>query len=213
MIIRINSLFAFVLLLAFTSCGRKTITVEKTDELGFRTVYTVNAETELKEGQMQLFDDKGTLLETANYANDKLNGKRIIFADNGDSSIVETYVDGVFSGPYRSFHTGGQQVKLSGNYVDNVMSGLWYKYHLNGQLAEEVTFANNEENGPFKEWFENGNLAAEGSYLNGDNEHGRLRVYNEDGSLNRVMDCDEGVCRSVWREDYDTPPPPRQLPN
>lgn len=209
---KITSLLIFATLLATFACNRLS-TVEKTNDLGFRTVYTVDPKTEMKEGEMKQFDADGNLLEMANYKADQLDGIRVIFGDNADTSIVETYVAGKFAGSYQTYYPGGEQVKISGQYVDNTMSGPWLKYHPNGQLAEEVTFANNEENGPFREWFENGQLAAEGSYLNGDNEQGRLRVYNEDGSLNRVMDCDKGVCRSVWRDTYDTPPPARQLPN
>lgn len=189
------------------SCGRKGKMVEEIDGSGFRTVYTVNKETEQKEGLQMRYDAGGNLLEQANYQNGKIDGLRIIFDESGDTSVVETYTAGKFDGPYRTFHPGGNQVRFAGNYVDNSMTGTWRKYNPAGQMIEEVTFANNLENGPFREWFDNGKLAAEGSYLDGDNEDGRLRVYNEDGSLNRVMDCDMGACTSLWRDTDGIPLP------
>ena len=49
------------------------------------------------------------------------------------------------------------------------------------------------------EYFRNGNLKAEGSYLDGDNEHGLLKLYDETGRLIRKMECEQGVCRTFWR--------------
>lgn len=203
-------LFFTLTILLLAGCTPKGEVVEEVDELGYRTVYTIDPETKLKEGKLEQYDDQGQLTETAYYEDGELEGIRIIFAETGDTAIVENYRDGLFEGTYRTYYEGSKQIKNQGTYHDNRMSGSWYKYHSNGQMAEEVTFADNAENGPFKEWFEDGTLAAEGTYLNGDNEHGLLRVYNEDGSLNRLMDCDKGTCTSVWRDTYDTPPPARE---
>ena len=64
---------------------------------------------------------------------------------------------------------------------------------------EEVTFGDdNKENGPFREFHENGQLKTEGSYLDGDNEHGELKKYDENGELTETMDCQRGICRTVW---------------
>ena len=113
-----------------------------------------------------------------------------------------------------TFQAGLQYVNYGDDLIRRDVTGqdlgsfnLWRKYNPTGQMIEEVTFADNLENGPFREWFDNGQLAAEGSYLDGDNEDGRLRVYNEDGSLNRVMDCDMGACTSLWRDSDGIPLP------
>lgn len=201
------TLISCILLFLTFGCGRKGKMVEETDSIGFRTVYKLDKESQQKQGIQKRYDAEGNLVEEANYTNGKLEGLRIIFDENGDTSVVETYTAGKFDGPYRTYHPGGQQQRFTGNYVDNTMTGLWYKYNAAGQMIEEVTFADNLENGPFREWHDNGNLAAEGSYLEGDNEHGRLRIYNENGSLNRVMDCEKGICSSLWRESDGTPLP------
>ncbi|HHS96015.1 MAG TPA: hypothetical protein ENJ45_05440, partial [Phaeodactylibacter sp.] len=52
------------------------------------------------------------------------------------------------------------------------MQGTWKGYYESGALKEKVEFVDNEENGPFIEFYENGKLKAEGTYRNGDNEHG-----------------------------------------
>lgn len=205
------SLFLIGISLLALACSDKTKTLESVGVSGFRTIITVDAETELKNGPAKVLDASGKLIEEANYVDDKLDGIRVLYDESGDTTTIETYKAGQFDGYFKSFHSGGQKLKLIGLYVNNVMTGQWKKYYTNGQLQEVVTFANNEENGSFREWFEDGTLAAEGNYRNGDNEHGRLRIYNTNGSLNRVMNCDMGVCQAIWRDSFPTPPPAREL--
>ena len=61
----------------------------------------------------------------------------------------------------------------------------------------------NEENGPFKEYHLNGNLKAVGNYLNGPNEDGNLKVYDENGDLEREMECTAGICHSIFSRDSE----------
>jgi len=112
----------------------------------------------------------------------------------------ETYKRGTFSGPYRLFYPGGE-LKQSGKYRDNLMVGKWKGFYDNGQLKEVVQFENNEENGAFIEYHSNGKLKAEGSYLDGDYEHGELKLYDENGELERTMQCVKGRCSTTWSRD------------
>ena len=59
-------------------------------------------------------------------------------------------------------------------------------------------FVNNDENGPFREYYKNGNIKAEGTYINGPNEQGELKEYNEDGELIKIMSCTNGICNTIW---------------
>lgn len=90
---------------------------------------------------------------------------------------------------------------MESNYVKNEMIGKSRRFYKNGQLEEEVTFSNSNENGPFVEYYENGNLKAEGSYKGGDMEDGELKLYDENGVLERKMDCVVGRCTTIWRSE------------
>ena len=35
-------------------------------------------------------------------------------------------------------------------------------------------------------------------YLDGDNEHGELKLFDEQGVLTKKMNCDKGICRTSW---------------
>lgn len=145
----------------------------------------------------------GTMIEEAYYNNGNLDGLRILYYANQDTQIVETHVNGVFHGPYRSFYQGNR-IKLSGEYSENQMQGIWYKYYETGELMEEVTFVNSLENGPFTEYHKNGQISVQGNYLDGDNEDGELKFFTEEGIHFKTMNCKKGLCRTTWRLEEET---------
>lgn len=81
------------------------------------------------------------------------------------------------------------------------MDSIWVRYYETGQIKEEVTFRDNDENGPFTEYYANGNLKAEGFFKDGDNEHGLLKLYDEEGVLVKTMDCKNGICKTIWKKE------------
>lgn len=184
-------------ILAITACNSRLETVNTQDEYGYTEVYQRDKEDYGKEGVYERYNEKNIKVEEAVYRNDTLSGYRILYYENGDTQVVENYVDGHFDGVFQAYYENGQ-LEINGTYNDNTMDGPWKRYYQNGQLMEIVTFRNNEENGPFTEYHENGKLKAEGSYLNGDNEHGELKLYDESGELIRKMNCENGICRTVW---------------
>ncbi|MBX2870523.1 MAG: toxin-antitoxin system YwqK family antitoxin [Saprospiraceae bacterium] len=174
--------------------------VERTDAYDNIERYSRRVDNYAKEGQFMRIDPDGNMIELANYQNDTLQGPRIMFAENGDTIVLENYQNGIFDGEYRSYYEGNI-LELVGSYTANYMEGEWKRYYKNGQLMEVVGFSDNEENGPFIEYHENGNLKAEGFYRNGDHEHGLLKLYDEAGELEKTMNCENGICRTVWSKE------------
>ncbi|MDP4712339.1 MAG: toxin-antitoxin system YwqK family antitoxin [Saprospiraceae bacterium] len=189
--------FLFVWLLGCEN-GSNGRGVDYTNEQGVREVYFLDKVTQKKTGLYRKYNPDGILEEEAYYVDDTLHGSRVLYQVSGDTLIIESYRSGDFHGTFKAFYDNGA-LQLQGEYVDNVMWGVWEKYYKSGQLMEEVTFSGNEENGPFTEYHENGNLKAKGNYLNGDREHGVLYLYDEAGVLTRKMDCNEGICKTIWQ--------------
>ncbi|MGA0231494.1 MAG: toxin-antitoxin system YwqK family antitoxin, partial [Saprospiraceae bacterium] len=116
----------------------------------------------------------------------------------GQTQIIENYVAGHMHGNYEVYYESGLLL-LKQNFRMDTLEGISRKYYENGQLEEEVMFADNLENGPFKEYYENGLLHWEGQYLNGDNEFGLLKEYDDMGELIKKMMCDSlAICRTIW---------------
>jgi len=198
---KLYQIISLLFALAIVGCSPTIETIEvKDDDGNIVEKYERRIEDNKRHGLFQMFDENGKIVEMAIYKNDTLDGKRTMFFENGNPQYVENYVNGKFEDEYSSFYENGQ-VKLTGKYTNGAMNGEWKGYHENGQVKELVLFVENEENGPFVEYHPNGKIAAEGYYLNGDNEHGELKLYDENGELNKKMNCDKGICRTSWKRD------------
>ncbi len=182
---------------AFAGCQSGVEKVEAVDNYGYTEKYTRSKTDFAKQGLYEKFDSSGQIVESAHYANDTLDGFRVLYFENGDTQIVESHRMGQFDGPFRAYYENGV-LELEGQYLANEMTGQWKRYYDSGELMEVVTFAENAENGPFVEYYRNGNKKAEGTYRNGDNEHGLLKLYNETGEMVRTMNCEMGICRTMW---------------
>jgi antitoxin component YwqK of YwqJK toxin-antitoxin module len=197
--------FLLVLSLALFSC-KSNMTEVKDDNGNVIEKYEVNKDNK-KHGAYSAYNEAGKLTETATYNNDQLEGERKIYDANGNVEILENYKDNTTNGPYKVYYPNGN-VKFETVYTSGVLNGSAKSYTEDGKLKEEVTFSNNEENGPFKEYYDNGNIEWEGTYLNGDNEFGLLKNYDESGELVKKMMCDSmAICRTIWtKADGDITP-------
>lgn len=193
-------LFNILLLLVSLSCKNdKIIEIRNANGL-LTTRITVNGDTLMgKNGLYEYFDTLGNLIESKMYHDNKLDGTRKIY-EKGALYSIEQYVNDEFHGTYQVFYPNGQ-LKLEGNYVHNVLTGTLKTYYENQQIKEIVEMANNEENGPFVEFHISGTKKAEGTYLNGPNEHGLLQLFDSTGVLIRKMNCDHGICNTIWKRD------------
>jgi len=174
--------------------------VESRDEDGNLITYSKLVHSSAKEGIFRKMSPDSVLIEVANYHNDTLDGRRILFSMKGDTETIETYRKGKFEGPYLSYYQNGK-LAFTGLYQNNSMEGIWERFYESGQLMEKVTFSNNQENGPFVEYNENGSIKTEGTYVNGDNEDGELKMYDKNGMLIRKMQCDNGMCKTIWKKE------------
>ena len=155
-----------------------------------------------RQGSYQRVNPQGVIVEEAFFSNDTLHRQRVLYYPNGDTLTVEHYQNGSFEGPFRQYYENGT-LQLQGQFAESKAAGEWRQYYDSGELMEIVTFQDNLENGPFVEYYRNGNLKAEGAYLNGDNEQGPLNLYDENGTLIRKMNCEEGICRTIWSSESE----------
>jgi len=192
-------LLVYLLPFLLLSCGSRLKSVSEINDLGYKTTYSVDPETQLKEGLLKVYDANDKLYEEVNYLAGKINGTRTLYYPNGNKEVVENMLAGKYVGLFQSFYESGG-VKVEGNYENNIAIGKWKSFYESGKLKDVTNFENNEENGPFIEYYENGNLKAEGNYKDGDNEHGLLLLYDEQGQLEKKMDCNLGRCSTIWKK-------------
>ncbi len=198
---RLQLLLALCLLLA--ACASDVETVEVYNEYGERERFERRKRDYARHGLYQRFDRQGRLREEAHYRNDTLHGVRTLYYSNGQPEQVEHYEAGLHHGPVTLYFENGQK-HLEQTFVRGVLEGISTRWYPNGTLREKVMLHNNEENGPFTEWYENGRIKAQGTYLEGDNEHDTLRLYDTLGQLERLMWCQKGRCRTIWQRPSGT---------
>ncbi len=194
----IRKLIAFsILAISFISCKNDGFHIVEDEDGNILEKFEITKDS-IRNGTYQAFYEYGALLEECTYKMGKLEGVRKLYYPNGNIEIEEHYIDGKMNGEYKVFHESGPLELIQLYEMDN-LRGESLKYYENGQLAERVVFVNGEENGQFQEYHPNGELQWEGEYLNGDNEVGLLKEYNEEGELIKKMMCDSlSVCRTIW---------------
>lgn len=197
--ISIGFFFAFML---FGCTGTSDRIEERREDGTLIKLYYLNKDSLMEGNYTSYFEDGVRIYEQSNYINGELDGNRRIFNELGQLEIEEMYVHGILNDTLRIFYESGA-IKVKMPYKSGILEGLATKYYANGAIQEEVWFENNQENGPFREYHENGNLRWEGKYLNGENEFGELRNYNEQGELIKIMLCDSAaICRTTWTKNY-----------
>ena len=186
----------WLLPLLLVSCSNGKSIVETDPDLGYKTTFTIDAKSGMHDGPYAKTDSSGLVLEKGHFQQGKQHGIRELYYPDGKVKIRERYKQGKLDDLYEFyFPKGGHELK--GYYVNGAMYGIWKKYTEEGHLLEEVTMINNEEMGPFKEYHPNGNIQAEGTYLHGPNEDGRLKLYDESGQLQKEMLCYAGRCYTI----------------
>lgn len=178
----------------------------------FRVEYQVDTNTNKKHGLFKEFDvASGQLLAERTYNMDKIDGvEKLYFPDTPAVDGIMTYKDGKHHGEFSYFYRNGQ-LKQKGEFVDGTIEGLLIGYYEDGTPKEEITHVDGMTQGPFKEYNPNGTLKAEGEFTSKQDqenlEHGLLKLYDENGELNKKMICKQGQCCTIWTvEDGDVEP-------
>jgi antitoxin component YwqK of YwqJK toxin-antitoxin module len=181
------------------ACGNKKVEI-KYDSGKIKESYHVDKQGKHHGVYLSYFEN-GSLKEESNYQAGHLSGMRKLFFEDGKVEIEEVYnSEGQLQGTYKVYYPTGQ-LQLEKEYKDNVIIGKIKVYYLDGKLKEEVTMENNEENGPFTEYYQNGAVHWKGSYRNGDNEYGLLEEFDSTGVILKKMMCDTlAICRTFWKQ-------------
>ena len=197
-----NTLFRAILAVTILLAGcKEPLTKSEVDpDSHFKTTYTLRKEDQVYNGPYTKIDSAGVLIERGNFLSGKMHGIREILFPDGIVKVRERYIDGEMTDLYEYYYPNGKH-ELKGYYIDGAMYGPWMKYDDRGNLIEVVTMIENEEMGPFTEYFADGKIQAQGMYLHGPNEDGLLNLFNESGELYKTMLCDSGRCLTTWQKE------------
>lgn len=166
------------------------------------TYHVLKDDTSVMHGLYQTYNTEGIVIESYHLDMGQLSGSRELYDDSGQLILRETYKNGLFNGPYISYHPSGL-ISEEGVFEQNLMVGVWkYYYDSTGNaLKEEIQYTNNMENGPYKEYYSTGSLKAEGVYKD-ELDDGPFRSYHMNGQLMLEGTFSSGRREGLFRE-YD----------
>lgn len=148
-----------------------------------------------RNGYFKEYDEKGMLTDIAKYVNDerqeeapelvKLDVKTDYYP-NGRVKTVASYKGDVLEGIRRDYDTTGRVIS-SFTYDEGVV------------VAEGIIDDAGIKDGPWKEFYADGQLRAEGLYVAG-NRIGKWRFYHPDGSLEQEGNYNnQGNAEGLWK--------------
>ena len=178
-------IYLLIIAIVVLSGCSKVKKIESTYENGtIKESYSVQKDDPtLKHGIYQKFDENEKLIEVSNYENGKINNERQLFYPSGQLMVSEHYTNNVFNGTYTAYYESGNKME-EGVFEDNLMIGVWnYYYDLPEDIIkEEIRYIDNIENGAFKEYHKNGELKSEGTYKD-EYEDGPYKEFDNQGRL------------------------------
>jgi antitoxin component YwqK of YwqJK toxin-antitoxin module len=149
----------------------------------------------LRVGTWKYYFIDGEIEQIGDFANDKPEGTWRWYYPNKQLRLEENYEDGFEEGPSVEFDESGNEV-AKGNYVEGFKDGLW-TYHI-GNIKETGKYYEGEKQGLWvKKYIDNGNIAFEGEYLNGQ-ENGMHKEYHANGQPKRRGRYSLGVRDGLW---------------
>ena len=195
---KIIYLVCILLIVSVLACKSDHEKISIKEDDGVKVEYSQRIKDKQKDGEYNKYYASGEPFETSFFKNDSLEGERKIFYKNGTIKSIEHFHNGEYDGEFKAFFENGTTYQ-QGAYAKNAFQGELKTFYPNGTLKEMVTMADNEENGPFAEYYENGVLKAQGIYKDGAKEQGELKLYARDGQLGKIMDCNDGRCKTTWK--------------
>jgi antitoxin component YwqK of YwqJK toxin-antitoxin module len=149
---------------------------------------------DLRHGVFQFFDARGSVVRVVEFR----HGLEVLQAENrapvvelqeilredGTLSETITYVDGVKQGVSRRFDSSG-----------DVVGGSVFEQDV--LVAEGITRKDGRKNGPWKDYWPNGTLRAEGMYVE-DEREGDWVFYRESGEKEQQGSYMNGAVHGLW---------------
>ena len=145
------------------------------------------------------------------YRKGVVNGKFILYYQNGNIKQTGNYKKGVKNGKFIEYHDNGKLRHIE-FYKKDKLDGDWEYYYNTGKIREKRVYHRGTLKTTIKyEHFENGNLKSSESYMhkpksNGytsKKAHGPWKLYYENGNLRMESVYNDGIADGEWKHYYE----------
>jgi len=185
--------------------------------------YEENYKNGLKDGFFKTFDMEGNLLLIKKYIDDILQEDdpdvvkldiKIDYYESGNIKTVGSYKNNIPEGVRREYRIDGtiESAKIfrNGNITGEGIvdekgykQGKWKEYYETGELKAEGTYKNNEKTGLWKWYYINGKLEQTGNYEEAEKPNGEWKWYFENGKVFIEENFYKGKLDGFYKE-YDS---------
>lgn len=176
----------------------------------------------MKQGRWKFFYDNGKVKTEGTYRNDKRNGYFKEYDEKGNLTDVSKFVNDVREEApelvkldVRTDYYPDGKIKTVGSYIGDIPEGIRREYAENGEVTAAFTFSKGKiiaegiiddegvKDGPWKEFYPDGQLRSEGNYRNG-NRIGKWRFYHPNNNLEQEGNYNnQGNPGGTWKWYYD----------
>ncbi len=178
----------------------------------------------LKQGAWKQFYPTGVVKNEVTYSDDKMNGYYKEYSPSGSLMNTTKYVNGVVqkNAPelakldVRTEYYQGGIVKFTGTYKDGVAEGIHRTFSPEGKVISAKVYADGvltgegildtigRQQGPWKEYHPNGQIKAQGEYLNS-KKIGDWIFYYSNGKIEQRGKYDKkGKAQGPWKWYYES---------
>lgn len=125
----------------------------------------------LLDGRYWVKDYKGRIVEDGNYTSGLRDGLWKTYFEDGIVRQQANYVDGEYEGEFISYHSNGM-TQIKGNYIEGNEDGSWRSFSDNGELEMIIKYQFGKRieeiriNGYFEDTFADGRTKSEYTYRN-----------------------------------------------
>jgi antitoxin component YwqK of YwqJK toxin-antitoxin module len=130
--------------------------------------------------------ENGKKEEEGTYKDGKKDGKWTGWYENGQKKDKGTWKNGIKSGDNIQYYSNGQKYKKRTFVIfpvnEGLLDGLMTMWYENGQIMRELYYKKNQWNGRETCWYKNGQKRYEGHHIKNKKE-GEWLEWNKDGSI------------------------------
>jgi uncharacterized protein len=144
---------------------------------------------EKPDGPWKWYFENGNLLREETFENGMEIGTMIEYNDTGVVVAKGDFVDGLEEGPW-FYHYG--DFTEEGSYKEGKRFGEWKGYYLEGNLLYSCSYTDDNYDGKYTTYWDNGNIKETGLYIMGQREGDWYR-YNYDGTVFLITTYKNGI--------------------
>ncbi len=129
-------------------------------------------------GELLRYYPEGNIKARMNYRGDTV--AVVLYSRSGDYTTTGTYIDRRKTGSWK--YAKGEVLLAEESYRDDKLEGMSKRYGKDGGVVEQKCWKNEQPDGEWLLFYENGKLRLQGFYLGGKLE-GVLKTYSPEGKL------------------------------